>query len=102
MLKKIAALRLRQQLGEVLNAVHFLGDEYIVERNGKPLAAVVPVGIAIKREQAKKNLLEMMKRKTAFDAMGEEEFDKMIDREVQAVRRRRRQSQRKTAKKRTS
>ena len=102
MLKRIPALRLRQQLGEVLNAVHFLGEEYIVERNGKPLAAVVPVDVAIKREQAKKNLLEIMKRKTPFDAMGEEEFDKMIDREVQAVRRRRRQSHRKTAKKRTS
>ena len=49
MAKRIPALQLRHELGNVLNSVHLLGEEYIVERNGKPLAALVPVDVALRR-----------------------------------------------------
>ncbi len=41
--KKINALKARQQLGELLEGVYYRGDQYIIERAGKPMAAVVPL-----------------------------------------------------------
>ena len=43
MLKKISTLEVRQNLGAVLNRVSLRDDQYIIERKGQSLAAVVPV-----------------------------------------------------------
>ena len=43
--KKINAMRVRQSLGELLNEVFYRGDAFIVERDGKPLAAIVPLSL---------------------------------------------------------
>jgi prevent-host-death family protein len=40
-LKKISAMKARQNLGQLLNEVSIRGDSYIIERAGKPLAALV-------------------------------------------------------------
>jgi prevent-host-death family protein len=42
-IKKITALKARQNLGELLEEVYYKGDQYIIERAGKPMAAVVPL-----------------------------------------------------------
>jgi prevent-host-death family protein len=41
MLKKISAMKARQNLGNLLNEVSIRGDSYIIERAGKPLAVLV-------------------------------------------------------------
>jgi prevent-host-death family protein len=41
--KTINALKARQNLGQILEEVFYKGDQYIVERAGKPMAAVVPI-----------------------------------------------------------
>jgi prevent-host-death family protein len=41
--KKVNALKARRQLGQLLEEVYYRGDHYIIERAGKPMAAVVPV-----------------------------------------------------------
>lgn len=41
MLKKISAIKARQNLGQLLNEVSIRGDTYVIERAGKPLAALV-------------------------------------------------------------
>lgn len=43
MLKKISAIKMRQNLGHVMNEVALKDDEYIVERAGKPLVAIIPI-----------------------------------------------------------
>ncbi len=43
MVKKINALKARQNLGQLLEEVYYKGDQFIVERAGRPMAAVVPV-----------------------------------------------------------
>jgi len=40
-LKKISAVKARQNLGQVMNEVALKEDDYIVERAGKPLVAIV-------------------------------------------------------------
>jgi len=41
--KKISAVKARQNLGQVMNEVALRGDEYVVERAGKPLVAIIPM-----------------------------------------------------------
>jgi len=41
--KVINALKVRQNLGTLLNEVLLKNDQFIIERNGKPMAAVIPV-----------------------------------------------------------
>jgi len=41
--KMINALKARQNLGTLLNEVLLRNDQFIIERNGKPMAAVIPV-----------------------------------------------------------
>jgi prevent-host-death family protein len=43
MRKTVTAVRARGKLGEMLEEVYYRGDHYIIERAGKPMAAVVPV-----------------------------------------------------------
>ena len=41
MLKKLSAMKARQNLGQVMNEVSLKGDDYIIERAGKPLVAII-------------------------------------------------------------
>ncbi len=43
MIEKLSTLDFRQRLGDLLNRVALRHDEFIIERKGKPLAAMVPV-----------------------------------------------------------
>mgnify|MGYP001081138926 CR=1 FL=1 len=43
MYRRISALKARQNLGQVMNEVALRGDEYIIERAGKPLVAIIPI-----------------------------------------------------------
>ena len=43
MVRKINALKVRQNLGQLLEEVYYKGDQYVIERAGRPMAAVVPV-----------------------------------------------------------
>ena len=43
MIKTITAMKARKNLGELLEEVYYKGDQYIIERAGKPMAAIVPL-----------------------------------------------------------
>ncbi len=43
MLKTVSAIKARQNLGQVMNEIFLKDDEYIVERSGKPMVAIIPI-----------------------------------------------------------
>lgn len=43
MLKTVSAIKARQNLGLVMNEIALKSDEYIVERAGKPLVAIISI-----------------------------------------------------------
>jgi len=43
MRKTVNAMRARGKLGQILEEVYYRGDQYVIERAGKAMAAVVPV-----------------------------------------------------------
>jgi prevent-host-death family protein len=43
MREKVSTIDVRQRIGDLLNRVALRHDEFIIERKGRPLAALVPV-----------------------------------------------------------
>lgn len=43
MAKEVSALKIRGNLGELLEEVYYRGEEFIVKRGKKPMAVLVPV-----------------------------------------------------------
>ena len=43
MVRKITALRARQDLGSLLEGAFYKGEQYVIERGGRPMAALVPM-----------------------------------------------------------
>jgi prevent-host-death family protein len=56
MRKTINAVRARGQLGQILEEVYYRGDQYIIERAGKPMAAVVPIELFEQWQKAKEEV----------------------------------------------
>ncbi len=44
MVKKVPAMKVRDNLGQLLDEVYYRGDEVVIERAGKAMAVHVPVG----------------------------------------------------------
>jgi|GEM_PF-333470 len=61
MLKKISAMKARQNLGQLLNEVSIRGDAYIIERAGKPLAALVDMERFQQLQEDRSSALQALK-----------------------------------------
>lgn len=57
----VTTLDVRRHLGDLLNRVAIRHDEYVIERKGKPLAAMVPVSrLEAMRRAGKAHLLDVL------------------------------------------
>ena len=87
MYKRISALKARQNLGQVMNEVALKGDDYIIERAGKPLVAVIPME---KYQSLQRDWDEFFESvRTVGANIKEKEFetvDKLVDEAVRAYR----------------
>jgi prevent-host-death family protein len=89
MIKKVPALKARQNLGQVMNEVALRGDEYIVERAGKPLVAIISMDKYKMLEEDRISAMEAVNG--IWDKMGKENhqvIEDTIDKAVRAVRNR--------------
>lgn len=82
MVRKVNALKMRQNLGQLLDGVYRRGDQYVIERDGRPMAAVVPVW----------QLKEWRERRARFFGMvdelrstGKKRRPLIVEREVRAA-----------------
>ncbi len=63
MTEKVSTLEVRQRLGDLLNRVALRKDQFIIERKGKPLAALMPVEkLEQLQEIARRHALEFLAR----------------------------------------
>lgn len=63
MADKVSTMEVRQRIGDLLNRVALRHDEFIIERKGKPLAALVPVGrLEQMRRFAQRHALDVMEQ----------------------------------------
>jgi len=61
MVKKMNALSAQKNLGQLLDEVYFKGDQYVIERAGRPMAAVVPLWQLEDRRKRKERFFGMVK-----------------------------------------
>ncbi|HOG29000.1 MAG TPA: hypothetical protein PLN93_10410 [Vicinamibacterales bacterium] len=63
MTDRVSTIDVRQRLGDMLNRVALRNDEFIIERKGKALAALVPVErLEQMRRFARRHALEFLSR----------------------------------------
>ncbi len=63
--KKVTAMKARKSFGQVLEEVYYKGDQYVIERAGKPMAAVVPVKFLEKYQESSARLFGLIKKSQA-------------------------------------
>lgn len=67
MFVKIGTKDIREKMGEILDCVNLKGDEFIIERKNKPIAALVPV--------RKLKAIQNAARRFLIDFLDEQEGD---------------------------
>jgi len=83
-------LKARGNLGQILEEVYYRGDEYIIERAGKPMAAVVPVEQYEQWRKEREELFALVDRvRERNREVAPEEIERDIAAAVSAARKRR-------------
>ncbi len=84
MTKKVSTLEVRKRLGDLLNRVCLRHDQFIIERKGMPLAAMVPVEMLVQMEKlARMQWQEALGRKSTLT---QEEADRLSNAAKHQVR----------------
>lgn len=87
MVKTISAIKVRQNLGQVMNEVALKEDEYIVERAGKPLVAIIPIDRYQSMKKERDEFFEMVAKIQKEACKTEDRMDeKEIEEAVQSYR----------------
>jgi prevent-host-death family protein len=87
MLKKVNALKARQNFGQLVEEVYYKGDQFIIERAGKPMAAVVPLWQLEDRSQRREHLAARVREVWQSNAkVAPSVIEREIAEAVQAVR----------------
>ena len=87
MTEKISTGEIRQRLGDILNRVALRNDQFIIERKGKALAAMVPVERLEQMQQAARlHLLRVLERQSG--QLTEAEADRIADEAKHRTRKR--------------
>ena len=78
MTEKVSAVEVRQKLGDMLNRVALRHEQFIIERKGKSLAAIVPIERLEQMQQAAHlHLLRVLERQPGL--MSQAEADRLAN-----------------------
>lgn len=89
MAEKVSTLEVRQRLGDILNRVSLRHDQFIIERKGKALAAVVPVErLEGMQRAARLHLMAVLDRQPGD--LSQEHADRLANEAKHRTRKRRR------------
>jgi len=87
MLKKVSAMKARQNFGQVMNEVSLKGDDYVIERAGKPLVAIISMEkYQIIQKEREETLRTLDKVWAKMKGEKPEAVESMIDEAVKSVR----------------
>ena len=80
MKETVTTIEVRQRLGDLLNRVDLRHDQFIIERKGKPLAALVPVEKLYQMDRAARlQILEILERQKGLPSLSQKEADQLAD-----------------------
>lgn len=97
MLEKVSTIDVRQRIGDMLNRVALRHDEFIIERKGKALAAIVPVErLEQIRRFARRQGLDFLEQQTRSPLTDEQAMALALEAQRWARRRQARKPRRET------
>lgn len=86
MTRRLSTLDVRRRLGDILNRVALRHDQFVIERKGEPLAAMIPVEKLERIERvAREHLLDLLKRQPGR-ALAERQATQLADEAKHASR----------------
>ena len=84
-LKVVTALKARKIFGTIMNGVFFGNDQYIVERKGVPMVAIIPIKKYKQMEKARQRFFSNMARiSDSFAGEDPNRLDDILDEATQA------------------
>ncbi len=88
MIREAPAVKVRQNLGELLNEVQYKRDSVVILKDGKPVAALVDIGLFERIRAMEARFTEITdKMQAAFAGLSDDELDTLIDEAVEYARR---------------
>ena len=84
--KAIGAFEVRRSLGRILQDVAAYGDRVVVERNGQPVAAMVPIDVYNQWKRSRADFFEHIDQAAGRANLTPEEADQLAADAVAAVR----------------
>src|SRR5437867_511608 len=84
--KIVGAFEARKKFGDILETVGYRGENIVVEKNGRPLVAIVPLKVLALWEREREAVFEDMRRTAARVNTSDAEIDTIINETIQAVR----------------
>jgi prevent-host-death family protein len=84
--KKIGITQVREILGDLVEQVQYQGNAYIINRNGKPAAAIVPVEIYESWKRERMNFFDMIRQMQSHGNLAAEEADALATEATTTVR----------------
>jgi prevent-host-death family protein len=88
MIREATAMKVRQNLGELLNEVQYRGDSILVTKGGKPVAALVDIDLFQKIRLLDTEFDRLTTElANAYEGIDPETATKEIDKAVKAARR---------------
>ncbi len=87
MIKTTTAIRARKKFGQLLEEVFYRGDEFVIERAGKPMAVLIPIQEFEKwQKQREKDFMIFDKVRAKARGVKIEEVEKEVAEAVAKVR----------------
>lgn len=91
--KTISALDARKKLGQVLEEVFYQGNQFIVERAGKPMAVVIPVSQYRQWKEKRERFFAMIDEvRERNNDIPPEVIEAEVEEAIQAVRKERQEA----------
>ncbi len=86
-IKVITAMKARKIFGTIMNAVSFGNDQYIVERKGKPMIAIIPVRKFEQMTRARQRFFRnMSKISQSFAGESPEKLEALLEEATRAAK----------------
>jgi len=89
MIKEAPAVKVRQNLGEILNEVQYKRDSVVIMKDGRRVAALVDIGLFDRIRAMESRFVEITTRiRQAFSSKADKEFDGLVTAAVRHARQR--------------
>jgi prevent-host-death family protein len=84
--KDLGLTRAREIFGDLVEQVQYLGDTYIINRNGKPAAAIVPIEVYESWKRERRAFFDMFRQAQQSANLTPEEAERLASEAVEADR----------------